>query len=415
MTSANVVTRLPARVAGRSAHRTRGTIGDAFPARREPTGFTLIELLVAVAVIAILSSMLLPVFTQARSFARRGMCLANVENITRAFRMYLADNNGILPPSEANEEVKDFLASHPGGYGGDPCSQTVADGANPYLRYPVILDEYIWNRNIWQCPQARLWSGPQLIVPGPDWLATLIANEGSIGLDLCIRDNVFPPGWGGVVTDSFAQNRAPTAFLSLYPPSSRYSGTQRVFIQSIGVNAARDLALSSVLNPGSFIICGDAGPWSEGMSPGQLAYPDICNVECANCWCSDAWIEDCITEIAVGCPEMAWCFYTYHANSTMLRNQTTSARYTGSSYVTYRDPSGLSSYARHVRGTNIGFLDGHVEWLDSGRFLDRWAREARAAGGWPSAMGIQAWGPYSWYDCGSGPFSQQSGGEPTLR
>jgi prepilin-type N-terminal cleavage/methylation domain-containing protein/prepilin-type processing-associated H-X9-DG protein len=389
------------------------TDGNIVASRRR--GFTVGELLIALAIVAILSALLFPVFTQARAVARGGMCLANVQTITRAFRMYLADNHGFLPPSETREEVKDFFDAIPGPGGWLPCPESVVNGANPYLRYPVILDEYIPYRRSWQCPQARLQTGPRVIIPGPDWFGVLLANRGKIGPDFCIRDSVFPPGWGGDITDSFAQNRvAYVSFIDRVWGDLRGS-VRRPFTQSIGVNGVRDLALASVPDPSSFIIVGDAGPQSEQMSPGLLAYPDICNLECANCWCSDAWIEDCIDSIEQGCPAIAQCFHSYHANSSLLSSQTISARYTRSSYVTYRDPSVLSYYARHVRGTNIGFLDGHVEWVDSARFLDEWAREARLHEGWPSAMGIEAWGPYSWYDCGSGPFSQRSGGQPTLR
>jgi prepilin-type N-terminal cleavage/methylation domain-containing protein/prepilin-type processing-associated H-X9-DG protein len=379
-------------------------------------GFTVGELLIALVIIAILSALLLPVFTQARAVARGGNCLANVQTITRAFRMYLADNHGLLPPSEQRQDVKDFFDTSPGapGSGISPCPPEVATFANPYLRYPVLLDRYMRYRRAWQCPQARLQTGPRVIIPGPDWFGVILANAGKIGMDFCVRDSAFPPGWGGDVTDSFAQNRV--VYVSAMdrawgdlPGSVRFP-----FTQSIGVNGVRDLALASVPDPGSFILVGDAGPLSELMSPGSLAYPDICNVECANCWCS-SWIEDCIGSIQQGCPEIAWCFQAFHANSDMLRNQTISARYTRNPYITYRDPSLLSSYPRHARGTNIGFLDGHAEWVDSGRFLDEWARQARRTEGWPAAMGIEAWGPYSWYDCGSGPFSQRSGGQPTLR
>jgi len=60
-------------------------------------GFTLIELLVVIAIIAILASILFPVFAKAREKARQTQCLNSVRQMCTATLMYSQDNNGRLP------------------------------------------------------------------------------------------------------------------------------------------------------------------------------------------------------------------------------------------------------------------------------------------------------------------------------
>lgn len=62
-------------------------------------GFTLVELLVVISIIALLMSILVPCLGKARSKARRMVCLSNLHSAAIAFRMYLDDNNGIMPPA----------------------------------------------------------------------------------------------------------------------------------------------------------------------------------------------------------------------------------------------------------------------------------------------------------------------------
>ena len=110
-------------------------------------GFTLIELLVVIAIIGILAAMLFPVFARARESARKTQCLSNVKNIAMAFQMYLSDYDR-YPPTEHRQDVIDYF--------GFTCSHELRLAAvNPYLKYAVILDEYIKNRDVGKCPSAR--------------------------------------------------------------------------------------------------------------------------------------------------------------------------------------------------------------------------------------------------------------------
>jgi len=60
-------------------------------------GFTLIELLVVIAIIAILASILFPVFSKAREKARQTQCTNNQRQIAIAISMYAQEHDEVLP------------------------------------------------------------------------------------------------------------------------------------------------------------------------------------------------------------------------------------------------------------------------------------------------------------------------------
>jgi prepilin-type processing-associated H-X9-DG protein len=270
--------------------------------------------------------------------------------------MYLADNNDTLPPEEHREEVFEFFRAAPGGDDlcrpGEPNERIgwIANNANPYLRWPVVLDEYIKNRDVWNCPSAKVSGGATFILRGPDWLGYLRATQGQWGGGYqggggpCHRS--WPPGWGGQITDSIVQQQLATPWVAL--TASSLDEAHKSFVQGIGYEEGhRGLKMVQVQDPAHFPVVADAGTIVDSISsPGVLAYPDIC---CAECSGFAEWIphEDC--GILDGpCAECK----LLHAGPEWAH-----------------DPERRRAATRHLGGSNIGFLDGHAAWFLAERIL----------------------------------------------
>jgi len=341
-------------------------------------GFTLIELLVVIAIIGILAAMVFPVFARARESARKAVCLSNVKNIALAIQMYLADNNDTLPPAESRSEVQEFFDIKGATvWGGDweegaACTE-MPSVFNPYLTWVVTLDEYIKNRDVWRCPSAKVEVTPGLIFGSQDWFSQVQANDELFPETLC-GYNSFPSGWGGTVTDSFAQMEG-----SDYGAGA----AQGAFVQSITTNesANRGLKLVQVEDPVRFVIVGDSSLESSTMNAGNVAYPDICCLGCANEICGEVdW------EIAFD-PECCGDEAAFYADMRFLGN-----------------PQLYTKYARHLGGVNLGFLDGHASWMNSQRVVTAVAEGDLAGVGemWPNST------------CDGGYFPASNPGVPTL-
>ncbi len=342
-------------------------------------GFTLIELLVVIAIIGILAAMVFPVFARARESARKAVCLSNVKNIALAIQMYLADNNDTLPPGEHRQEVLDYWAAGPGG-GTDVCGvetdylPTYGWWTNPYVKWPVVLDEYVKNRDVWRCPSARVEVGAIYIIPGPDWLGHVQATTGQwggeFGFGPCAGG--WPPGWGGVITDSAAQQSLATDYGMLTGDARGTTDHHKAFKMSIGYNAARDMKLVEVQDVASFPITGDAGVSEDLGAIGVLVYPEICCAECSGLT-HDFWSGWPLSDAeAASCglldSECGPCFQL-HANIDWAD-----------------DPDRKKADTRHLGGVNIGWLDGHASWINSQRLCAMFAEgDLEGIGTWCDA------------------------------
>ena len=287
-------------------------------------GFTLIELLVVIAIIGILAAMLFPVFARARESARKTQCLANVKNIAIAIQMYLTDYDR-FPPKEHRQEVID-------GMGCD----TYPTLANPYLRWPVLLDEYVKNKDVYRCPSARNVYKVMWVLPGlKDWYAEY--QEGWI----CACQTIYPSGWGGAITDSRAINTDCPISAADDPKSVELD------IQpSETVNYEKNT--SEIDDAARYVVVAERGIQGNWWAVEQIAYPEGCRLiwgsrkndpGCGDC--EDGWaIDDRKCTIAKSAIDKFWSDATWRA-----------------------------TWTRHMGGNNIGFADGHAKWWTAGAMV----------------------------------------------
>jgi len=343
---------------------------------RRSKGFTLIELLVVIAIIAILAAMLFPVFARARESARKIQCLSNVKNIAMAVQMYLTDYDRFWP-TEHNTQFLQQVADIAGR-----ASCGLKERLNPYLREQVVLDEYIRNREVWNCPSAKWINSPGTIVsatPGPtiyDWWLT---NGGFVGFGYSgTRDdpgdngykaceNVFPSGWGGDVTDSYIQQKSASLRLDR---SSDPRGNTFVFTYAC-TGPLRDMKTSQMEDASRYVVVGDSSQAERLFTTAQIAFPELCIVISHCGWCNGCYG-------ACG-PDLAEC--PWADKCTIDKTQF---------YRFWTDTEFRKQYTRHLGGSNIGFADGHAAWMPAEAIINNSAPVSQD----PSLLGLTSYLPY---------------------
>jgi prepilin-type N-terminal cleavage/methylation domain-containing protein/prepilin-type processing-associated H-X9-DG protein len=341
---------------------------------RKSKAFTLIELLVVIAIIGILAAMVFPVFARARESARKAVCLSNVKNIALAVQMYLADNNDVLVPGEHGTAALQYYEAIPGGVPEDeaPAVETCALWGNPYLRWPVVLDEYVKNRDVWRCPSAKLSGGATWIIPSQNALQYVMSLDGQFGANVdyewMLCGQLWPAGWGGEITDSYGQDR-----LAVPSPGETGDSANKAFSQSIATPEQTDVKAVSVQDPVNYVVCADGGAQTKAIAVPTIGYPDLCGLQCAGpCgWYENDW-EVCAA-------------YDWDPGSCGLYNHATN----DGAFLT--NPDLRKPFARHLGGVNLGFLDGHASWVNSETVLTR-LRDGELDG-------VSSWGPTS--TCGA--------------
>ena len=307
--------------------------------QRRRSGFTLIELLVVIAIIGILAAMLFPVFARARESARKVQCLSNIKNLSLAFQMYLTDYDR-MPPAEHNQEVINYIANRKCGDAAAVVSGYRATEANPYLRIPVILDEYVKNRDIWSCPSGFSMVNFAINACVPDWL-TYLKNNDSMACSVLICRGPFPPGWGGTVTDTGLQGQCAGTSDGGFGSADQWSVNYYTILEN------RDLTTSAMGDAAKWVVIGEQSQQSEYHNDTNLLAYNMCRIGCAG---------DCGADWA-GCPNTIYCSPPSGEDG----------------YKWQTDPMIRKTYQwakpRHMGGHNLGFADGHAKWFSSEAIL----------------------------------------------
>jgi len=213
--------------------------------------------------------------------------------------------------------------------------------ANPYLRFPVVLDEYTRNREVWACPSSTYTKTYGINPCIPDWFQAYLGDPDMHTCSLMVCSTPFPPGWGGDVTDSILQGRC----------AGDNPGS---FVQGIGYNAeiqSHDFSLANMDDVVKYVVIADAGIIMAFDRTSWIAYPETCRIDSVACnpdcgACYDVAPDGC-------CDDSELCG-------------------AGRGVVEFAmDPAFRKENCptRHLGGSNIGFADGHAAWFPAEAIL----------------------------------------------
>lgn len=127
-------------------------------------GFTLLEILVVIAIIAILSAILFPVFSSVKEKARQTTCLNNIKQLGMGMQMYIDDNHETLPVVYEKKYEDEGLS-----------------------RWQQKIYPYVKNQQVYICPNRDVNADPRFEYTSPH---SLCAATPGYGMNYEYNNNV---------------------------------------------------------------------------------------------------------------------------------------------------------------------------------------------------------------------------------
>jgi len=207
--------------------------------RQRRLGFTLIELLVVIAIIAILASILFPVFAQAKLAAKKTSDLSNLKQVGLSLFMYGNDFDDFFPNS-CEDGLKD---------------QTYVMAA--------LLRPYVKSVPIWKDPAS------------PYKMGTLQHQQADNGYG----DYIIPPNDPCIGITNYPDTFDPKYFSDIYPPDDYMFNTILSSYHQGGCLGGGQTGTPGYSHPGiSMTSGGNTGDGINGIGPGATTYTNIAKV-----------------------------------------------------------------------------------------------------------------------------------------
>lgn len=199
------------------------------PDKRSRSGFTLIELLVVIAIIAILASILFPVFARARENARRASCQSNLKQMGLGIAQYVQDYDERLLPTQ------------------DPALGT----------FVTVLQPYIKSKQIFICPS------------GPDNVTRTKQDSNGAPIDfMWVVDGASSPPWAAArsAESHYGVNSLLTTSngISMADDVLQKASTVPMFCDASWYEADTNFQTSGVVNDGARHLDGSNFCYADG-------------------------------------------------------------------------------------------------------------------------------------------------------
>jgi prepilin-type N-terminal cleavage/methylation domain-containing protein/prepilin-type processing-associated H-X9-DG protein len=253
---------------------TGNPIMNSFSTRR--AGFTLIELLVVIAIIAILASILFPVFGRARENARRSSCQSNLKQIGLGIMQYTQDYD------------EKFMIGSRGNLG-----QGWGGPLNPYIKSTQVftcpsdtttspvatsqVNSYGANLNI-----TRI-DGGSATDPHPGQSVAVQSAPAKTVMLFEVRgihgNLASPTEAGSNIVSSVANGANNGNNLALYPFGNGNGQGGDLVTGPLGNNAATGAPTPRHFDGANYLMCDGHVKWFRGsaVSPGSVAFSESCN------------------------------------------------------------------------------------------------------------------------------------------